>query len=359
MLELEILDQVERVNRTQRGIEMKTFGGAGAVWNITAVVNTLYLAAEWIDADNFIFFGTRKHTLSTNAIAAVGGANYPLTLAHCVAELVSGQIWMQQHSNFDLYKYNIATDAWTAVLTAPTAAGQFAYGSDGTLYFKTGSDHYALINGQAIVVTAPAGVRFMTNYLGTPNKNRCFTATLSYTTGRHAIAVEDHASAVKDRLVLAHIPNMELTQESAAMAGPIFAGAGTGPVGSLYIAATAALECVVRPFCLPLYGNRDVVLLGVSERAYNTWSWAMNAVLYNTTTDTYTKLPEILWPANYGSPTAWAAPAADTTYMRAAVPVAVRNMGQYLRIWAAVPQEMRASPGFNVYLLYVDIPLIS
>jgi hypothetical protein len=162
MLELEILEQAEKMNRSLFGVDLKLRGGTTLIADVVATYKAMYPSiGYWVDADSFIFgfvgpssLGTYKYTLSTDAIALISATLFPLYPTYIIQELVSGIIWMQDYTGKDLYKYNPATNAWTQVLL-DTATGYFAY-VGGNLYFKdSGGNFYLLQNGAASVVADP------------------------------------------------------------------------------------------------------------------------------------------------------------------------------------------------------------
>ena len=363
MLGLEILDQVERMNRWKNGIEMFHCGlldplttneGGGSTHTRHSV------GGIWIDSDSFLFGffkdGTSKtyrYTLSTNTILYIGEG--PFCVAGLVKEQASGIIWQQGGTSWDVQTYNATAHAWTVVL-ALAAQGWFAYNSLGILYFKdTAANYYTCINGAMTVASAPAGVTFPTttvNMASYPSSYRYLqNSAMTLTVGSPTpLLVKTHAGVDKAAIMLWHNPILAMGKNTADMTLTPHLGLTTTPYNRL---TYTIWQGNVQGASVPLYNDWIKQLLSRTFPDPNYQCWRMKSVLYNMSTDLWQPLLDFMHPSSIQ---------ADAVFSTAnPKPCVARDYGSYISVWMLGLTELTTTKGAdaNWYcpLIRFDIPL--
>jgi len=362
MLDLEILDQAEKMNRWKSGVERHMCGLYADVNSNEGVghaYSRLTKGGVWIDSDSFLFgayvnasFASYRYTLSTNTILAIGEG--PLEAQHLVQEQASGIIWQQGGTSYDVQTYNPATHAWTVIL-ALAAEGQFAYNSAGILYFKDSvANYYSCINGAMTVCGAPAGVVFTTTCdaaTSFPNKYRYFFASaVGVVAAPRPLVIKNMAAATVKELLLWHNMDLSIGKNDAAFDMILTFGVTTTPYD---VSTWAQYHGVNAGSACQIYGDWENMVITRAFPDLNRLGYTMKSCIYNMSTDEYRLLPDYYFPSSLQGNTGFGANGHG-------VPCVARNYGSHISIWQLGISEMNTTKITNpVYMpLYrFDIPL--
>lgn len=372
MLQLEILDQIERANRWRGGPVVRQRGRFD-LWFTARPSPQGYAGspgvgggncgAAWISSNDILLclcpqsetFQTYRYVLSTDTLTQVSasiGAAMPTYMAQ---ELNSGGIvWMigRTSTTWYLYRFNAANWTWTQVLTFGGQPLGFQYGPNMTLYCHDGgANSYALVNGTAQVVSNPNLLYPLSNTIGASLRNKAghgwaaspyivfsprhpSTDSVYPTLDDYPLAIHQPStsSLLADLLIPSAAYPLALSMSTASYLNFVLSGTATNPI-TIETPTNLDTHLNLRaPFMVPLYNMPHMTIIGWGLTDAHRMCYAIDCVMYDAVSNrVLTQYPRVLLPSR--RPT-------SGTILSAPIPQAARDCGTYISLYMFVPNTL-------------------